>query len=327
MFHRIAFHHAAKPSDSQVRAVRVKGGLKVLLRPGDDVLSELHKAMIKEGIRRAKVYGIGGVGDVKYNDADGQPHVEKGAGDPNSLEMTSLRGPISIGRKGKLKHNLQVSFAGDNFKVNQGPLSGAGVSYIAEIEMVTKRRFSRLRDAFESAATNQERNPGVHKIKGALVLDLAPGADIVEAIKALMVSRKIPSATTMIVGEVEKATFGYYNSDLKDYAPHDVSAGSIVSMTGTVAREPGSNGSLSGPLSPHTHGSVRLPTDEVIGGHLMSATAGKGARVLVVPEKKAFYRVKDPEVYGLKVVQLSDTNDTSKLKRVTNSLRKALKCG
>ena len=106
------------------------------------------------------------------------------------------------------------------------------------------------------------------------MLRLEEGQDIFEALTGFARKERIRAATVVFgIGMLGRATLGYWDGTA--YQPHEVpTPHELVALHGTIAESDGEP-------SVHLHGGLAGPTGALIGGHLLKATVGVLAEILV----------------------------------------------
>lgn len=126
---------------------------------------------------------------------------------------------------------------------------------------------------------------------------LRQGDDVLARLEALMRVEDIPSASITGFGFAGQARFGFFDFDRGDYDPREFEDLEIAGLTGTLAWKDGEP-------SIHAHASGGDRMFNVVGGHVLGLTVGRGSfEITIIVHPHRLKREVEPAI-GAKVLQL-----------------------
>jgi predicted DNA-binding protein with PD1-like motif len=124
------------------------------------------------------------------------------------------------------------------------------------------------------------------KVPNGYLMVLKQHQNLFDEIERLAIDEKIPSANFTGMGFVN-ITFGYFNSNTKQYQPGEYADVELASLHGSIAWKDGKP-------SVHAHGVVGDQKFEAHAGHILKATVSTGSlEVMVTVHDKQFERRRD----------------------------------
>jgi len=101
-------------------------------------------------------------------------------------------------------------------------------------------------------------------IRGAIVLKLQPGEDILEVVERTAYERGIQSAQLTAIGALSRAKLGYFDTRSSKYKEHELNKGlEVASLTGNISRL------KDDAIVVHAHAVVSDENGNCHGGHVM----------------------------------------------------------
>lgn len=134
------------------------------------------------------------------------------------------------------------------------------------------------------------------KVPNGYLMVLRMDDNLFEELEKFAKQEKIPAANFTGMGFVD-VTFGFFDSQTKEYTPKEFKKVELASMHGTIAWKDGKP-------SIHSHGVCGDKSFQAHAGHILSATVGTGSlEIMIVVHDKPLQRKKDESI-GADVLEI-----------------------
>ncbi|MFT3793634.1 PPC domain-containing DNA-binding protein [Flavobacterium sp.] len=128
------------------------------------------------------------------------------------------------------------------------------------------------------------------KVPKGYLMVLKQGDDLFKELEKFAITENIPSANLTGMGFASSVTFGFFNSQTKQFERQEFKKVEIASLNGTIAQKLGK-------YSIHAHGVVTGRDFTAHGGHMLFATVGTGSvEIMILVHDKTFVRQYDPKI-------------------------------
>lgn len=128
------------------------------------------------------------------------------------------------------------------------------------------------------------------KVPKGYLMVLRQGDDIFKELEKFATIENIPSSNFTGMGFASSVTFGFFNSQTKQFERQEFQKVEIASLKGTIAQKLGK-------YSIHAHGVVTGRDFTAHGGHMLFATVGTGSvEIMILVHDKTFVRQYDPKI-------------------------------
>lgn len=130
-----------------------------------------------------------------------------------------------------------------------------------------------------------------------LLMRLQRGEEIIQTVQRFAEEQKIPNATVVGIGAVDKLDVGYWNLEREEYTrrkfdgPHE-----LLSLSGNLSWKDGAS-------FLHVHAILSSPEFTLVGGHLFAATVTATAELTIWPGEYELHRAHDASI-GMKLWNL-----------------------
>ena len=128
------------------------------------------------------------------------------------------------------------------------------------------------------------------KVTNGYLMVLRQGDDIFKQLEAFAIAENIPSANFTGMGFASSVTFGFFNSQTKQFERQEFQKVEIASLSGSIAKK-GANYSV------HAHGVATGRDFAAHGGHMLFGTVGTGSvEIMITVHDKIFERKFEPKI-------------------------------
>jgi len=130
-----------------------------------------------------------------------------------------------------------------------------------------------------------------------LLMRLQRGEELIQTVQRFAEEQKIPNATVIGIGAVDKLDLGYWNLEREEYTrrqfpgPHE-----LLNLSGNLSWKDGAS-------FLHVHAIVANPEFTLVGGHLFAATVTATAELSIWPGEYELHRAHDASI-GMKLWNL-----------------------